>query len=130
MKKAMGETERRREIQTKYNIEHNITPASIKKRIMEGLGDLFDGNPASQIGQETRAEKSMYERFSEKPDQIDFEILKLRKKMKKHSENLEFEDAAKIRDEIKRLQILQLNLKSGPVEQESEAIQDGTLRRA
>jgi excinuclease ABC subunit B len=44
MKKAMDETDRRRNIQAEYNTKHNITPATIKKKIKEGLGDIFDGS--------------------------------------------------------------------------------------
>jgi excinuclease ABC subunit B len=122
IRKAMAETDRRREIQTKHNIEHNITPATVKKKIREGLGDLFDGNPASQIGRGGNAALTLMEKFSGKPDKIDTEIIRLRKKMKKLSEGLEFEEAAKIRDEIKRLQILQLSLRTGAIEKESQEI--------
>jgi len=113
MRKAISETDRRRKIQEEYNKKHGITPATIKKKIQEGLGNLFDGNPSAMVGQESKNELSLFEKFSAKPDKIALEIESLRKKMKKASENLEFEEAAKIRDEIKRLQILDLNLKSG-----------------
>jgi len=120
MRKAISETERRRKIQQEHNLKHNITPASIKKKISEGLGDLFDGNPSAQVGRESKKTQSLYEKFSEKPDQIRKEMESLRKKMKKSSEQLEFEEAAKIRDEIKRLQILELNLLSGEIENEEQ----------
>jgi excinuclease ABC subunit B len=119
MRKAMSETDRRRKIQSEYNVEHGITPTSIKKKIKEGLGDLFDGNPSSRIGVTPKNELTLFEKFSDKPDQITIEIEKIRKKMKKHSDNLEFEEAAKLRDEVKRLQILQLNLKSGSSQADS-----------
>lgn len=45
--------------------------------------------------------------------------------MKKASDNLDFEEAAKIRDEVKRLQILELNLKSGSVEKDSDKVVEG-----
>ncbi|GIL17318.1 MAG: UvrABC system protein B [Oligoflexia bacterium] len=112
MKKAMDETSRRREIQMKYNQEHGITPATIIKKIKEGLGDLFDGNPSAKVGHESKSEKSLFEKFSDQPDKIQNEIEKLRKKMRKAADNLDFEEAAKIRDEIKRLQILDLGLRS------------------
>jgi excinuclease ABC subunit B len=125
MRKAIGETNRRRAIQEKYNQEHGITPTTIKKRINEGLGNLFDGNPSAKLGQESKNNISMFDKFSEKPDKIVTEIAMLRKKMKKASDNLEFEEAAKIRDEVKRLQILELNLKSGSVEKDSDRIIQG-----
>lgn len=124
MKKAMDETDRRRDIQRKHNIEHGITPATIKKKINDGLGNLFDGNPSAKLGQEPKKTQTLFEKFSDKPDKIALEIEALRKKMKKASDNLEFEEAAKIRDEVKRLQILDLSLKSGSVEKESEQVAD------
>lgn len=125
MKKAMGETDRRRTIQSAYNKEHGITPATIKKKIKDGLGMLFDGNPAAMIGQEPKKTLSLYDQFSDKPEALQKEIETLRKKMKKAAGDLDFEAAAKIRDEVKRLQILELNIHSGSVEKESEVIQDG-----
>ncbi|MEZ0391469.1 MAG: excinuclease ABC subunit UvrB [Pseudobdellovibrionaceae bacterium] len=127
MRKALGETSRRREIQSEYNKKNGITPAGIKKKINEGLGDLFDGNPASRIGQEPKKVVSLFEKFSENHSALVKEIETLRKKMKKAAENLDFEEAAKIRDEVKRLQILELNIKSGSVEKESEEVMDGKV---
>ena len=118
MKKAMAETDRRRTLQRDYNSAHNITPTTIKKKIKEGLGDLFDGNPSSRIGLKAKSEQSLFDKFSEKPDQITLEIEKIRKKMKKHSDQLEFEEAAKLRDEVKRLQILQMSLQTGSIEKD------------
>ncbi len=98
MRKAISETERRRKIQQEHNEKHGITPTSIKKRIKEGLGEAFDGVPQLQgsgkIGH-------LQEKFGKAPDKISVEIEKLRVKMKELSAQLEFEEAAKIRDEIK-----------------------------
>ena len=114
MKKAMDETSRRRTLQTAYNTEHGITPTTIKKKIKEGLGDLFDGSVGvyriadkkDQIGEKLK-------KFSDKPNKISQEIIKLKDKMKQLSSDLEFEEAAKVRDEIKRLQILELEIRQG-----------------
>lgn len=125
MKKAMDETTRRRTIQHQYNLDHGITPATVKKRINEGLGEMFDGTLRTPPGFEASKSELQFEKFSEKPEGLEKEIDKLRKKMRKAAENLDFEDAAKMRDEIKRLQILDLSLKSGSVEKESNKIQDG-----
>lgn len=111
IKKAMDETSRRRAIQEKYNLDNNITPSSIKKKIKEGLGELFDGNPALRLKEIEKNEKKLFEKFSSQPEKIQKEINKLKKQMKSFSDQLEFEEAAKVRDEIKRLQILDLNLK-------------------
>ncbi|MBX3018847.1 MAG: excinuclease ABC subunit UvrB [Bdellovibrionaceae bacterium] len=119
MQKAIDETQRRRHIQEKYNKEHGITPATIKKKILEGLGDLFDGNVTIGAGKEDRT-ANLFEKFSKEPSKIQLEIERMREKMKKASERLEFEEAAKIRDEIKRLQIMDLNLKSVPGEKDAK----------
>jgi excinuclease ABC subunit B len=108
--KAVKETDRRRRIQREYNEKHGITPATIKKKINQGLGDLFDGATSRLVGHEDKTQKSLFEKFSDKPDKIGQEIESQRKKMRKAADSLDFEAAAKIRDEIKRLQILQMNL--------------------
>jgi excinuclease ABC subunit B len=121
MKKAMDETSRRRTIQNDYNIQHGITPATVKKRIKEGLGDVFDGSVGAHlIGAPEQKLFGMAAKFSNEPGKVEKEIEKLRKKMKAHSAKLEFEEASKIRDEIKRLEILDLTMRSGPVEKLSE----------
>ena len=69
---------------------------------------------------------AIFNKFSQQPDKIEQEIAKLRARMKELSANLEFEEAAKIRDEIKRLQIIELNVRSGEVEESSsEVLKDG-----
>ena len=105
----MGETERRRTKQQGYNKEHNITPVTIKKKILEGLGDMFDGSLGAKklTNEPTLAQR--FEALSKQPNKIQKEIEKLRKQMKKAADNLDFETAAKTRDDIKRLQILELN---------------------
>ena len=116
IRKAVAETERRRKIQEEYNRQHGIEPQTIVKRISQGLGELFDGQPV--IGQENPA-LGRYEKFLEKPDTISLEVEKLKKKMRKLAADLQFEEAAKVRDEIKRLQILELNAREGSQSGES-----------
>lgn len=114
MQKAMEETSRRRKIQSEYNTLHGITPQTIKKKIREGIGDMFDGSLSAykiQGVKDTQAEQ--LKKFAEKPNKIQDEILKLKNKMKKLSGELEFEEAATVRDEIKRLEILELQIREG-----------------
>lgn len=112
IKKAMAETARRRTIQSAYNTEHGITPTTIKKRIKEGLGDLFDGGVSTyKIKGSIDKTAEKMQKFSNKPNKIQDEINKLKDKMKRLSAELEFEEAAKVRDEIKRLQILELSVR-------------------
>jgi excinuclease ABC subunit B len=117
MQKAMDETSRRRKIQHDYNVEHGITPQTIKKKIREGIGDMFDGSLSAyklQGAKDKTAEQ--LKKFSEKPNKIQDEIIRLKNKMKKLSAELEFEEAASVRDEIKRLEILELQIREGSSE--------------
>jgi len=102
IEKAIGETDRRRKLQLQYNKKNNISATSIKK----GISDILE---------------SVYERDYTKID-IDTSIghnlkkhLKsLKKKMKEAAENLEFEEAAKIRDEIRKLEATELEIGINP----------------
>lgn len=115
IKKAMGETERRRTLQVKFNKEHGITPASVKKKIKEGLGEMFDGTSSistSKVASPDALYQIMPNKSSD-PKKIRAEIEQLRVKMKGLAKNLEFEEAAKIRDEIRRLEIHELSILNG-----------------
>ena len=121
MRKAMDETSRRREIQSAHNTKHGITPTTIKKKIKEGLGDLFDGSiSAYKLNNEKDRIAETMRKFSKKPNAIQNELIKLKDKMKKLSADLEFEDAAKIRDEIKRLQILDLQMRESALDKDND----------
>ncbi len=85
MERAITETNRRREIQQKYNEEHNIVPRTIKKNISDVIA-------ATQAEEETSPKLNTQK-----------VIMQLEEEMKKAAEELRFEDAAKIRDRIKRL---------------------------
>lgn len=123
IKKAMAETARRRTIQSAYNKEHGITPQTIKKKIKEGLGDLFDGSVSAYKlkGEKDKTAEKMA-KFSAKPNKIQDEINKLKDKMKRLSAELEFEEAAKVRDEIKRLQILELQVRDAHLGEKESGI--------
>ncbi len=97
MKKAMDETERRRNKQIAHNLEHNITPKSVVKRIK----DLIDGVYSEKSGKEADKllmQKALVEDMSEKD--VSREIKRLDKQMVEHAKNLEFEKAAKVRDQL------------------------------
>lgn len=114
MKKAMDETSRRRKLQMQYNKEHGITPQTIRKKIREGVGDMFDGSlSAYKLKGEKDKTAEQLKKFAAKPNKIQAEIQRLRDKMKKHASELEFEEAAAVRDEIKRLEILELQIREG-----------------
>ncbi len=111
MKYAMEETDRRRDKQVAYNKEHGITPASVKKKI----GDVMEGMKARNIAEDThRTVMSLSDQSQEaleaSPEKLAKHIEKLRAGMRDAAGNLEFEQAAKIRDEIKKLEALELGL--------------------
>lgn len=121
MQKAITETERRRNIQMEHNALHGITPVTIQKKIKEGLGDLFDGSiSAYKLKGEKDKTSEKLQKFAGKPNKIQDEIFKLKDKMKKLSADLEFEEAAKVRDEIKRLQILELQVREAQAKEMKE----------
>ncbi|MDM0112121.1 excinuclease ABC subunit UvrB [Variovorax sp. J22R133] len=97
MKKAIGETERRRARQILHNEEHGITPRSIVKQVR----DLIDGVYSEKSGKEAaklELERAKVEDMSEKD--ISREIKRLEKVMLEHARNLEFEKAARVRDQL------------------------------
>ena len=96
IKKAIGETDRRRAKQVTYNERHGITPIGVMKRIKDLIDGVYDADQARVAQEEAR-----YEAMSEK--QIAREIKALEKKMLEHAQNLEFEDAAAARDRLTEL---------------------------
>jgi excinuclease ABC subunit B len=100
MKRAIGETERRRAKQIAFNTANNITPMGIRKEIR----DLIDGVYSPQEARaelQVAQEQAKYESMSEK--QVSKEIKRLEKAMIDHAKNLEFEKAAQVRDQLRIL---------------------------
>src|SRR5690606_7846730 len=100
MKHAMDETDRRRTIQRAYNVEHGITPATVKKAILDmsptsGARDYFAVPKASV--------KETAEQAASSGLDLAEQIEVLRQEMFTSAENLDFERAARLRDQIRRL---------------------------
>ena len=91
MKKAIDETERRRKIQTEFNKKHGITPTTIKKNIAEII----------QVTKSTKDVEEINEEFSH--EQVENILINLESEMYKAAEELDFERAAEIRDQIAKL---------------------------
>lgn len=104
MKNAIAETNRRRKIQEEFNEKNNITPQSIKKRIDEVLTSIYERDyfDYTRISED----KDIY--FS--PQQRIQRMEKLEKLMKEAARNLEFEKAAKLRDELTKLKKRELEI--------------------
>jgi excinuclease ABC subunit B len=113
MQRAMDETQRRREKQLAFNKEHGVTPKSIRK----GVQDIMEGARADttdfgfKMGKKKRgAEEAAPNLRMLSPEQIVREIKRLEAQMYKHARNLEFEEAAKIRDAIEKMKQQELGL--------------------
>ncbi len=121
MTKAMSETNRRRHLQEEYNTAHGITPATIKKAIRESLGDIYStSTPAAPVPGAKKFVAAPGAEYLKDPKGIEKEITRLRKNMRKAAENLQFEDAARLRDDVKRLELIQLSLLSGSIDDDMD----------
>jgi excinuclease ABC subunit B len=103
MARAIGETERRRARQIAFNAEHGITPRSIVKQVRDLIDGVYSekaGKDAERLEQEA-LQRARVEDMSEKD--IAREIKRLEKQMLEHARNLEFEQAARVRDQLARL---------------------------
>ena len=120
----MAETSRRRDKQEAYNTAHRITPASVKKNIADIMGSMYERDHVTVdagvaedgvafIGHNIRAH-----------------IGELEKRMREAAGNLEFEEAARLRDEIKRLQATELAIADDPFARQSavETAVDDAMR--
>ena len=105
MEYAISETDRRREKQMAYNTANNITPATINSKIKDILSSVHDRADRVEVSTETgpMVGKSMRDT-----------VASLEQKMQNAAANLEFEEAARIRDEIRRLEASELEIGSAP----------------
>lgn len=108
MKNAISETKRRRERQLAYNKEHHITPTTVRKTIHETLTSIYE---MDYVTVDVVREPSLSaEEFHSLAD-LAKKIKSLKKQMLKHAQDLEFEAAAKIRDEMHKLEKLELEFR-------------------
>lgn len=102
MERAISETDRRRQKQLNYNLEHGITPQSIRKKVT----DILEVVPGRGVGYSKKRSRGLkaaepavdYSRLS--TQQLDKKIQELEEKMYRHARDLEFEQAARVRDEV------------------------------
>jgi excinuclease ABC subunit B len=108
MKVCIDETERRRAIQAAHNKKHKITPKTVQSKILDMRGASYDGATAeSETAAADRANKLDIDNL----DDLRSQIGKLKKQMHKHADDLDFEKAAALRDKVKELEALELQLR-------------------
>ena len=120
MERAMGETNRRRAKQMAYNEAHGITPQTVRKNVEDVLAGLWQGD-TDQARITAKVEKVMI------GANLAAHLDELRSQMRKAAENLEFEEAARLRDEVRRLEAVELVVSDDPLARQSEveaAVQD------
>ena len=109
MQRAIGETVRRREKQQAYNEVHGITPKTIVKAVADVMeGAVPQGPPTARRYAEVAEEVADYGRLT--PEQLAKQISRLEQQMYEHARNLEFEEAARLRDQIRRMEMANLGM--------------------
>ncbi|MGD1926607.1 MAG: excinuclease ABC subunit UvrB [Paracoccaceae bacterium] len=122
MERAIAETNRRRAKQVAYNEDHGITPETVKKNVEDILEGTYQGD-ADMNRVTAKVDKAKV------GANLQAHLEGLRKDMMKAAENLEFEEAARLRDEIKRLEAVDLAVADDPLARQSaidEAVADST----
>jgi excinuclease ABC subunit B len=123
MERAMAETSRRREKQVAYNTEHGITPESVKSRIKDILASPYEKDRVTvDVGVAEDARPFMGSNFQAT-------LRDLEGKMREAAGNLEFETAARLRDEIKRLKMLDLEFANDLLTAEGETADASVPKR-
>jgi excinuclease ABC subunit B len=98
MRKAISETDRRRAIQVAYNEEHGITPETVRKGISE-MTEFLAMESQAPRRRRTRREETA----AKTPEELEKLVVQLEEEMLAAAEDLRFEEAARIRDELKEL---------------------------
>ena len=120
MERAIGETNRRREKQHAYNLAHGITPLTVKKNVEDVLAGLYKGD-TDMARVTAKIDPTL------QGGNIQTVLEGLRLDMRKAAENLEFEEAARLRDEVKRLETVELTVSDDPLSRQyavEKAVED------
>ena len=125
MERAMAETERRRDKQQAYNLEHGITPESVRRDIKDILASPYESREMDRLTRPGVAEAA-------KPfvgSNFQAALKDLETRMREAAANLEFEDAARLRDEIKRMKLLDLEFANEALTGAGEAVDSTAPKR-
>ncbi|MEI6096853.1 MAG: excinuclease ABC subunit UvrB [Alphaproteobacteria bacterium] len=125
MERAMAETNRRRARQINYNLEHGITPTTVKKNVEDVMHGLWQGD-TDQARITAKVDKPLI------GPNLAAHLDAMRLAMRKAAENLEFEEAARLRDEVKRLEAVELAIADDPMARQAdvEAAVDTAVKSA
>ena len=113
MERALAETNRRRENQQTYNLENGITPETVKKNVEDILAGLYKGDT-----DQSRVTANVDTKL-QGGSNLQAVLDGLRTDMLKAAENLEFEEAARLRDEVRRLETVELAISDDPLARQS-----------
>ena len=113
MERALAETNRRREKQQAYNLENGITPETVKKNVEDILAGLYKGDT-----DQSRVTANVDTKL-QGGSNLQAVLDGLRTDMLKAAENLEFEEAARLRDEVRRLETVELAISDDPLARQS-----------
>ncbi|MGF9691571.1 excinuclease ABC subunit UvrB [Rhizobium sp. 0TCS1.26] len=129
MKRAMEETARRREKQVAYNTEHGITPESVKARISDILDSVYERDHV-RADISGASGKGFADGGHLVGNNLQAHLNALEKDMRNAAADLDFEKAARLRDEIKRLKASELAAMDDPIAREESKAQEGVRRNA
>jgi excinuclease ABC subunit B len=124
MERAMAETDRRREKQVAYNLDHGITPQTIRKNIDDVMAGVFKAD-TDMVRVTARVDTPAV------GPNLAAHLDAMRQAMRKAAENLEFEEAARLRDEVRRLEAVELAVSDDPMARQSavdEAVEASSAR--
>jgi excinuclease ABC subunit B len=126
---ALSETSRRRQKQIDYNEEHGITPMTIKSSIKD-IAQTIYGSESNGVSQARMIGIAEEQATFASPQQIQSQLVLLEKRMKQAAADLEFEEAMRLRDEIRRLEAMDMGLVQGSMVPSRLASADSFARHA